>query len=70
CRRPEGWSSAQGQTCTPILIGAARCCHQISQGNTAQIAVAAAIWDHQARVRSFELLADAMGQPHRMQQTG
>ena len=27
-----------------------------------ELMVAAAIWDHQARVRSFELLAEAMGQ--------
>ena len=35
-----------------------------------ELIVAAAIWDHAARVRSFELLADAMDQPRRMQQTG
>jgi alkanesulfonate monooxygenase SsuD/methylene tetrahydromethanopterin reductase-like flavin-dependent oxidoreductase (luciferase family) len=42
----------------------------IEQTGADELIVAAAIWDHQARVRSFELLADAMGQPRRMQQTG
>ena len=35
-----------------------------------ELMVAAAIWDHTARVRSFELLAQAMGQPQRAGNTG
>ena len=35
-----------------------------------ELMVAAAIWDHKARVKSFELLADAMGQAPRMQKAG
>ena len=35
-----------------------------------ELVVAAAIWDHEARVRSFELLADAMGQPTPMRRVG
>ena len=42
----------------------------IEQTGADELIVAAAIWDHDARVRSFELLADAMTQPRRMQQAG
>ena len=42
----------------------------IEQTGADELIVAAAIWDHRARVRSFELLADAMDQPKRMQQVG
>jgi hypothetical protein len=33
----------------------------IEETNADELMVAAAIWDHRARVQSFQLLAEAMG---------